>query len=90
MLAVLRRELMAATSKSRGERMWVGTINTWPISPWGGRSEDQQGVKLLEQDLAQRKGSSPTFSCNKVNEAQRGDGTRFGTNFLPQTGRTEL
>lgn len=34
-LAVLRRELMAATSKSRGERMWVGTINTWPISPWG-------------------------------------------------------
>ena len=35
MLAVLRRELMAATTKSRGERMWVGTINTWPISPWG-------------------------------------------------------
>lgn len=58
--------------------------------PMGGCSEDQQGVKLLEQDLAQRKGSSPTFSCNKVNEAQRGDGTCLGTSFLPQTGRTEL
>lgn len=58
--------------------------------PTRGRSEDQQGVKLLEQELAQRKGSSPIFPRTEVTEAQRGDGTRLGTSSLPHIGRAEI